>query len=64
MQGKLSPYSMMPRPPGSQPQSSVKPSMTHTWFKSLEEDSTDVLMIISMNIIQMLSNLTDLPLLM
>ena len=64
MQGKLSPYSMTPRPSGSQPQSSIKPSMAHNWFKSLEEDSTDVLTITSVNIAQMLSNLTDLPSLM
>ena len=64
MQSKLSPYSMMPRPSGSQPQSFIKPSMAHTWFKLLEEDSTDVLVITSVKVTQMLSNLTDLPSLM
>ena len=64
MLDKLSLYSMMPRPSGSQPQSSIKPNMAHTWFKLLGEASTDVHMTTSMNIIQMLSNQTHLPALM
>ena len=60
MQDKLSLYSMMPRPSGSQPQSSIKPDMAPTWFKSLAEASTDVHVITSVNIIQMLSSQTCL----
>ena len=56
MQDKLSLYSMMPRPSGSQPQSFVKPNMAHTWFKSLGEASTDVHATIPVNVIQMLSS--------
>ena len=56
MQDKLSLYSMMPRPSGSQPQSPTKPNMDHTWFKSLGEVSTDVHATTSVNVIQMLSS--------
>ena len=64
MQDKLSLYSITPRPSGSQLQSSIKPDMAPTWFKSLVEASTDMHMITSMNVTQMLSSQTCLSALM